>query len=117
MDIHDCCENGSVHMVIDLLTSNKATLSDRDEIGNTPLHNACLGAQVSLVALFLGQPITYQHLAEDNENTATNIICGKRELAYDEVTNYKLPKKYCIKREELSAGSKLYRDDYGSTPL
>ena len=54
---------------------------------------------------------------KDNENTATNIICGKRELAYDEVTNYKLPKKYCIKREELSAGSKLYRDDYGSTPL
>ena len=123
MDIHDACENGNVHFVIQLLLSNAATLTDRDEIGNTPLHNACLGAQVKLVALFLGQSIDYQHLSdEDDISVAVQIVGSGTEhnqtfLDTQEVRNYSLPKDLCIDRQELSCGSPLYRDNYGSTPL
>ena len=116
MDIHDACENGNTHFVIELLTSGKATLSDRDETGKTPLHNACLGAQLNLVKLFLGEEITYYHLAEDTDNQCTIQIGDNRELGRAQTT-YQLPIKYRIDRAELSNGSPLYRDNYGSTPL
>ena len=116
MDIHDACENGNEHLVIQLLTSKQASLTDRDDIGNTPLHNACLGAQVKLVKLFLGEAIDYQHLAADNNSVAVQ-IGNERFLEQTAVHGYRLPRELCIDREQLRLGGAIYRDNYGSTPL
>ena len=116
MDIHDACENGNVHLVIQLLTSKQASLTDRDDIGNTPLHNACLGAQVKLVKLFLGEAIDYQHIAADNNSVAVQ-IGNERFLEQTAVHGYRLPRELCIDRAQLRLGGAIYRDNYGSTPL
>ena len=127
MDIHDGCENGNIHLVVTLLKEGKATLADRDENGNTPLHNACLGAQIKLVRLFLGQSVDYTYISDGEQGGAVAVQIrtqgedpdeeATEEFGRTAVKNFSLPKHLTINVQALKHADKIYRDNYGSTPL
>ena len=127
MDLHDACENGNIHLVVTLLEQGQATLAARDERGNTPLHNACLGAQIDLVKLFLGKKIDYSYISDGDQGNAVAVEIRTQGDDPDEEANkeygrtcvegYALPKGLTVNIAALKSAGKLYRDDYGSTPL
>ena len=117
MDIHDGCENGNIHLVVTLLKEGKATLADRDENGNTPLHNACLGAQIKLVRLFLGQSVDYTYISDGEQGGAVAVQIrtqgedpdeeATEEFGRTAVKNFSLPKHLTINVQALTC-----RQDY-----
>ncbi len=127
MDVHDGCENGNIHLVVTLLEQGVATLASRDERGNTPLHNACLGAQIDLVKLFLGKKIDYSYISDGEQGGAVAVEIrtqgddpdeeASKEYGRTCVEGYALPKRLAVNFAALKAADRLYRDNYGSTPL
>ena len=123
MDLHDACENGNLELIRNNLTKRtdgknksgrKWSVHSKDETGRTALHAACFGAQLDVVRLLMGQPVTV-----DTSEDACLIDWGNGQTVHARVQEegQKLEPDACVNREQLKAGSTVYRDMYGNTPL